>query len=736
MGKKQQDQLQRAKECYADVRDLWQDNRRRMLDDLRFSNPVEPEQWDADALTTRKGRPCLTLDRTNQYIVQVINTARMNKPGINCMPADSRADVDVAEALDGIIRHIEYRSRASIAYDWAMEGAARCGVGWLRVVPRVVDPRSNLQEICIDRVADHLSCMVDGDQPDGSDAMNGFAETLIPKKRFKKLYPKASTHSWDGDAEGWIVGDMVRVCEHQYVEEDEAPMLAVQTPDTGEELHLTAEEYKELSARIGYQPPAREYKAKTRTVKWCTFNGSEILEETIFPGDFIGMVPVLGYESFIEGKRYICGVTRRLMESQKAYNYERSALVEAVALQPKAPLGAAAEAIEGHEAHYENLNTGQPAYLPFNAFDGEGRPLPAPQRMAPPAFPVAFAQGSQMAVGDMEAAIGMTQAVLGMDNQASSGRQERERRQQGQVATFHFVDNLSRSIEHLGRIVVGMIPSIYDTARQAKILGFDGQQGEVSVDPNMEQASIRKGRKVVAINPTVGRYDVRVKTGPGYTTQRQEAAEGMRDALQAAGPAVAPVLLPAMVKMQDWPDAERISRALLAVSPPEIRAALGDDEEEAPQLPPEAMQQMQQMQQQLQQFTQMLDAAEQEIQRLTAEAQSKEADRQAKLQEAQIAAAGRVRETEITAQAGVQEAAIKAQGEAAVAQITQPQAIEQPEQPDPLAALMPVLASMQQQLAALSSGSGLEVVAVEHVRDPVTGLTAMSKPIYGRPTMQ
>jgi hypothetical protein len=110
MGKKQQDQLQRAKECYADVRDLWQDNRRRMLDDLRFSNPVEPEQWDADALTTRKGRPCLTLDRTNQYIVQVINTARMNKPGINCMPADSRADVDVAEALDGIIRHIEYRS--------------------------------------------------------------------------------------------------------------------------------------------------------------------------------------------------------------------------------------------------------------------------------------------------------------------------------------------------------------------------------------------------------------------------------------------------------------------------------------------------------------------------------------------------------------------------------------------------------------------------------------------------
>lgn len=732
MAEKQQDQLQRAKECYADVKEAWQDNRQRMLEDLRFSNPVDPEQWEDEAITTRKGRPCLTLDRTNQYIVQVVNTGRMNKPGINCMPADSGADVDVAEALDGIIRHIEYRSRAQIAYDWALEGAARCGVGWLRVVPRVVDPRTNMQEICIDRVPDHLSCMVDGDQPDGSDAMNGFAETLIPKRKFQKLYPKAATQSWEGAGDGtWVVGDMVRVCEHQYVNETAVTMIAVKAPDNGEDLHLTEDEFADLVARIGYTPDFRTYKAKTRDVKWCTFNGAEVLEETTLPGQFIGIVPVIGYEAIIEGKRYLCGVTRRLMEAQRAYNYERSALVEAVALQPKAPLEVTAEAIEGHEAHYEALNSGQPAYLPRNAYDQEGRPLPPISRLAPPQFPVAFAQGGQMAVADMESAVGMYQANLGQPNNANSGRQERERKMQGDVATFHFVDNLSRSIEHLGRIVVGMIPVVYDTPRQAKILGMDGQQGTVDINPEMEAPAVKKGRKVVAINPNAGRYDVRVKTGPGYTTQREEAAEGITAILQAA-PQLTPILAPELARMRDWPNSEKIARALTAIAPPEVRQIMGDEDEEAEPIPPQVQQAMQAMQMEGQQVVQMLQAAQAEIQRLTAELQNKEADRQAQLAEAQISAQATERKALIDAEARVREAAIRTEGETIVAQITAPrQEAEQPDADDAAeAAVLPALLSVQQtltQLAAIVAAPRNDApMVIEHERDPATGLVIRS----------
>ena len=615
--------LTSAKECYEDVKEAWRENHARMLEDLRFSNPADPQQWDADARALRKNRVCLTMDRTNQYIGKVVNDARMNKPAINCMPVDSRADIAVATALDGIIRHIEYRSRAQIAYDWAIEGAARPGVGWLRVIPRVVDPQTNLQEICIDRVPDHLSIIIDGEAPDGSDAMNGFAESMIPKKRFKRMFPKAKEQSWDGDHGTWTEGDKIRICEWQYVEEKKLKRLALRPPDGGQEVVLGEDDYRELVAKIGYEPQMREFEAMSRTVHWCKFNGQELLEETTFPGIYIGMVPVIGYEAFVEGKRYICGLTRRLIDSQRAYNYERSAGVESVALQPKAPVMVPAESTEGHEEHWKSLNQGQPAYLPYNALDAEGRQLPMPQRLSPPAFPQAFVQMGQIAVADMESAVGMYQAVLGQPNNATSGKQERERVAQGAVATFHFADNQARSIEHLGRIVVGMIPSIYDTKRQAKILGLDGQQSSVEIDPELPVAATKRGNKVVAINPTVGQYDVRVKTGPSYTTQREEAAEAVQAILQAA-PETAPVLVPELARMRDWPNSEKIARALTAMAPPPVQAIMGEDEnsEEMP-VPPQVQAQIQQMQQQMDQMAQMLDAAEKEVQAAEADKASK-----------------------------------------------------------------------------------------------------------------
>jgi hypothetical protein len=325
-----------------------------------------------------------------------------------------------------------------------------------------------------------------------------------------------------------------------------------------------------------------------------------------------------------------------------------------------------------------------------------------------------------------------------MPGNATSGRQERERKMQGDVATFHFVDNLSRSIEHLGRIIVGMIPTVYDTARQVKILGLDGQQGMVEVNPEMEVPAVKRGKKVVAINPSAGTYDVRVKAGPGYTTQREEAAEGITAILQAA-PQLTPILAPELARMRDWPNSENIARALVAIAPPEVRDILGGDEEAEP-IPPQVQQQLAQMQQQAQQMAQMLDAAQAEIQRLEALAESKEADRQARIEEARIAALGKVEEAQVTAAADVEKATVEAQAQAYIASLQpppQPEAPEAPEAPepqsDPVAVLLPALMGIQQQLAELKAGGGLEVVAVVHERDPATGLAITSRPIYGRP---
>ena len=605
--KKQQDLHQRCKEGYADAREEMRDQAERIKEDLRFSNPANPEQWAREVLTARQGRPCLTFDKTNQFIAQVVNDARQNKPAIHCMPADAKADIAVAEKLNGIVRHIEYRSRAGVAYDAAIELAARVGLGWLRIVPEVVNGDTNEQEILIKRVHDPLSVHLQAGwtEPDGSDALCGWAETVLTKKAFERLYPKAYLDSWDVE---WFSKDSVKVCEYFEVDEQQENRLVVNL--RGEEMTLTEDEYWDLAERIGMRPElVHQYMAKTRTVRWSKHSGCEVLEETIFPSRYVPLIPALGDEIWIDGQRYLCGMVRKLMDGQRAHNYEESARIEAVALQPKAPYIAAWEGIENHEDAWRQANQGSPAYLPFNAFNGNGEPIPPPQRQMPPTFPVAFAQGGEIAVRSMEAAVGMYRSNLGAQSNAVSGRAKLADKREGDTANFHYLDNLTRSIEQVGRVIVDMIPRIYDTKRQARIVGEDDQQDFVTINPDLPGAVSKQGKKVVEINPGVGSYDVRVKAGPSYTSLRQESAEQLSLIFQAA-PQLVPVLGDEWVRSQDWPGADKMARRLKALLPPEIQAI---EQEDGPDIPPEVVGQIQQLQAQIEQLSEALQQASREV---------------------------------------------------------------------------------------------------------------------------
>lgn len=605
-----QDTHQRALERYRDARDYMRENHERMREDLRFSNPAAPEQWDESAKEVRKGRPCLTFDRTGQFRSQVVNDARQNKPGINTIPANSEASQDVADTLDGVIRHIEYVSRAAIAYDWAIECAANIGLGWMRVIPQVMRPETNEQEVRILRVVDPLSIVIDPNctEPDGNGAMYGFAETVMTTAAFKKAYPKASTQSFEG-ATGWFQDKAVRIAEDFEITESSQNRVLAVTPE-GETLDVAEDEFWGKVRELGYQPQViGTYKGTKRNQKWRKMSGCEILEETDFPSIYLPLIPVIGNESWIDGKRYLCGMTRRMMDSQRAYNYERSAFIESVAMQPKAPIMAAAESLEGYESEWAKLNQGNPAVLPFNAFGEDNQPLPFPQRLSPPAFPVAFAQGGQIAFDDMQAAVGMNRSSLGQQSNAVSGRAKLADKKEGDTANFHYIDNLSRSIEQLGRVVVDMIPRVYDTARIARIVGLDGKQDFVKFDPEQPQAARKEGKRVISINPNIGAYDVRVKVGPSYTTVREEAAQNIIGISQG-NPQLAAALAPLLVKMTDMPDAEKVSKVALALLPPNVQQAYA---EEGGDIPPEIKAQMDSMKQQIEQMGQALENAQKEL---------------------------------------------------------------------------------------------------------------------------
>ena len=262
---------------------------------------------------------------------------------------------------------------------------------------------------------------------------------------------------------------------------------------------------------------------------------------------------------------------------------------------------------------------GNPAVLYYDAHDADGNALPAPSRLAPPMFPAGFANAAQIGSQLMESAVGVYKANLGMQSNETSGRAINARKVEGETATFHYPDNLARSMSHLGRVVLDMLPRLIDTKRSARILGEDESVDWVTLDPEMMEAVQRDGKKVTAINPGFGKYDVRVKVGPGYVTMREQASETLVQ-LSQGNPQLAAALAPLLVKMQDLPEADKITRIALALLPPQVQAAYGEDEGE--EVPPAVMAQMQALQGQVQQAQQIVRELAGELEKAQAEAQA------------------------------------------------------------------------------------------------------------------
>ena len=232
-------------------------------------------------------------------------------------------------------------------------------------------------------------------------------------------------------------------------------------------------------------------------------------------------------------------------------------------------------------------------------------PIQAPIRLPGPVFPTAFANGANLAVSEMEASVVMYKSNLGQQSNAVSGRAKLADQREGDTANFHYIDNLRRSMEHMGRIIVQMIPRVYDKRRQAKILGEDGEQSQVEISTDMEQAVQKQGGKVVAINPSVGAYDVRVKIGPSYTSMRTEASQRLVEISQG-NPALGAALAPLLVKLNDMPEADKIAKVAIALLPPQVQQVYAEEEND--DIPPAVKAQMQAQEQQIQQ---MLQAKEQ-----------------------------------------------------------------------------------------------------------------------------
>ena len=586
------DAVKDSVEAYQDALDVSSGQREQIQEDLEFSDPSNPRQWDDAEKNARErdpggGRPCLVFDLVGQYVANVAGQVEKRPPSIHVIPVDGGADVKVAEQLDGVYRAIEYASRAQQHYARALTSAARAGVGYLIVRPEITDAALNYQMPMISSEGDPLRVVLDpwSVELDGSDADFGFHLTPLSHKQFERKWGKDAKKVSFGDDDTADDRESIVIAEEWRTEEKNRTVILYTDAD-GNESSLPEDDFAIAIQQGQLLQPRGAYKEKYKCVKWRRMSGAEVLEaEREYPASGIGIVPVYGYVGHSDGRMTYCGMPRRARAPQQAYNHAVSEIRAYMDQAPKAPWIASVRAVRGLEPLWERASVESRGFLPYNDIDDGGQPIPAPSRMTPTINLQNLMSSAENARGDIQATLGMYAANIGQASNETSGVAIDARKEQGEASTAHFPSHLAASLGQVGRLILEMVPRLIDTKRQIRIMGIDAKPGQVTIDPKQEKpVSEGEGRGIV-INPTVGKYDVRVVVGASYSTQRAQAQEAYTEMMRA-NPQIMPAIAPLWAQTLDVPNTDKLAQVLTAMAPPEVREILqpGEDGESKEQL--------------------------------------------------------------------------------------------------------------------------------------------------------
>lgn len=654
------DILQSMRDFRKRAEDYWHDIYEQAADDIEFCVNKEA-QWDAASRKSRAdaGRPCVTINKIASFVHQQTNALRANKMTLNAIPVDD-SDVGKAEIQDAMLEYVLKSSRADIATDWAGGRAIMGGFGFYRVTTDYENELSFNQDIKVKRIENPQSTYLSPEIkcPFGSDTTEAITGEWMSKDEFNRQFPDEEAVSVDDmkEASGWESEDTVFVAEYYRVEYVQDTLYLLDDGTTL--LKSEIDEYEGDPDLV----IANERKTQTKTIMWYKCSRDAVLEQTEIKADFIPIILVVGDEQWVKNKRYWNSLITNAKDPQIIYNYARTAQLEQLQKAGNRPWVADGRSIEGYESYWGDANNPNMTFLPYNSTGENG------EQYAPPFMATAY-QGSpdlmrevMTSADEIKGTTNINDATLGNQGNETSGRAIMARQRQSDQGNFHFLDNFKRAYEHLGRVILSMIPHYYDTPRVLRITQDDEVYKTLVINMDPQSPLVQKYEKELkdaelGINGlyndvTVGKYDIRIAAGADYNTQREEAREVLIE-LGRAYPALMEVSGDLIIRAFDFPDADKIADRLKMLLPPQLK----DDDGDAPPMPPELQQQIQQMQQQMQQ-------AEQALQQMSQELSDKSADREievlkeeikadAMIEAAKIRESGRTDQEEIKGYASV-----------------------------------------------------------------------------------
>ena len=596
----------------------WQDIRKEALADLKMATG---DQWKPEVKQAREDSdmPVLTFNRLAPLIQAITNRARQQRPQPKINPKTADANEQTAEMLEGLMRHIHYVSQADIAYDCAIEYSAACGLGFYEITTEYVDDEGFDQEPRIKRILDPMTVYFDPSamEPDFSDAKYCFIRTLITQEAYEDQYgkqdPVTPFPAGDTADRDWFEHEHVWVARYFEVNEKKRKRVAL------------ADGRKGYSDEVGeYEPNdvLNERDITDRKVDSYVVDGRRVLEKQDWPGKWIPVVPVLGAEKVVDGKRQFVSAIRYVRDAQKLFNATKTKMAQIVGTANNS------EYI-GYKGQFKDkkwMDSAPQKYLEVEPVMINGQTAPLPQKnVSEP--PIQALSMFAMAEGDdIKAGIGYLDNLLAPSRTDLSGIAVQRRSQQADLVNYHLQDNLERSHWHCARILLDLISKVIDTPRMLKIMGYDGSVSEALVTNQAAGSMPVAGHENEPhhfLDAAAAKYSIVVTSQPSYASKLEEEKDVLIQTMQA-NPQLFPAYADIYFKLLGYPELQERAEAML---PPGVQQA---QQAKAQGIPPAAAAQMAQLTQQNQQLQQGIQQVMQILTTKQVETQGKLAVEKAK----------------------------------------------------------------------------------------------------------
>lgn len=581
----QEEVLREADTRMTRALEQWSENHDDARDDINFR---DGEQYSEDLKKSRNGRPLLKYNQSETYISQVTGPGRRNRFAIQINPVDvafdnqpkvssiaGTQDYDLSNVYEGLIRQIEYQSSAEDAYDTALDHAAGSGFGFWRILTDYADDDGFDKEIYIRRIPNPLAVAIDLTEPGmcGEGSNYGFIWGWMARDEIKRRYGvDAAANAYEGvgvSTGNWYDGENCRIAEYfrRVTSKRKVVLLdSMERIDLGTESSKWKEHQAFIESHGGKIREARTVDVKR--VEWFKLCGCDVLEGPIaMPTRYIPIVMVAGRELNVDGKYKYRSVIRYAKDAMTAYGYRRNVVQDRLAMGALAPWVGPAEAFAGWENLWRNANAQPLGFLPYNQTDTKKNQLDRPQRVDPPQIPTGDVQEAQASEADIKLTTGITSAALGQMSNERSGVAIRERKVEADDATFVFHDNLQKAIRHSARILLELIPAIYDNDRILRIRSAKGETDQVRV--NIEHPIT--GEKFHDLG--AAKFDLVVKAGGNYMSQREEFVDTVGQIISRS-PETLQLLGDVFFENMDFPGAHEVAERLSAMLPPQVKAMI------------------------------------------------------------------------------------------------------------------------------------------------------------------